>query len=127
MNPFKEILNETPDNNDSPDTQEQDPLDRSIDRKIKDETHRQKLLTNEQTENNLIPKKMIQAVIGDLSYSIQSNLVDLPRRDSAEIAAILGVPEKERDLENILQKKIKTSIAAIKARAMKLLDDGTYE
>jgi len=53
--------------------------------------------------------------------------VDLPRRDSAEIAALLGCPEKERDLENILQKKIKTSIAAIKARAIKLLDDGTYE
>ena len=113
---------------DSPDTQEGDfDLDNSIDKKIKDETHRKLLLTNEQTENNLIPKKMIQAVIGDLSYSIQSNLVDLPRRDSAEIAAILGVPEKERDLENILQKKIKTSIAAIKARAIKLLDDGTYE
>ena len=104
-----------------------DLLENTIDKKIKKEKHRELVLKNEETENNLIPKKMINAVMGELFQSIQTNFVDFARRESPTIAAIMGVPEKERDLENYLKDKIKTSLAAVKSTSIKLLDDGIYE
>ncbi len=127
MSLFQNLLDPETDESRDESEETQDPLNHSIDKKIKNEKHRELVLKNEETENNLIQKKMINAVIGELSHSIQTNFVDFARRESPTIAAILEVPEKERDLEIILQKKIKASLAAVKSTTTKLLDSGIYE
>ena len=125
MNIFQNYLE--PENVPPDDDHEEYQEDNSIDTKIKNENHRKLLLANEKEENNLIEKKMINAVLGEIQHSIHTNFVDLPRRESPTIAARMGVPEKERDLEKMLQEKIKISLIAVKSTVAKLLDDGIYE
>ena len=128
MNIFQNILDEQLNN--SPDSERETESQEEyqhIDDKIKNEKHRELVIKNEQSENNLIPKKMIQAIIGDISHSIQTNFIDLPKRESHTIAARLGIPEKERELEKLFQEKIKMSVTTVKRNIEKLLDDGIYE
>ena len=98
-----------------------------LDAEYKKEQIREKQIKNETAISNLILRKMTQAMIESVGQEIQTAFVDFSRRESPVIAALLGIPHLERDLENILSKKIQVSIDAVKATCVKLAGDGMFE
>jgi hypothetical protein len=84
-------------------------------------------IQNEITLGNLIDREIIRAILEKMGHSIQTNFVDLPRRESPLIVALLGVPEKEMQLSKILSEKIKISIQSFKSEIISLLESDHFE
>lgn len=84
-------------------------------------------IENEKAIGSLIDRKMIQAIIEEVGHSIQTSLIDFARRESPLIAALLGVPEKEMQLSEILSEKIKVSIDSVVIITEKFSKDEFYE
>ena len=76
---------------------------------------------------NIVEKSMVQAVMKEIGHQIQTNFVDMARRDAPEVAALLGVPEKERDLERIWADKNASAILSVIDNIERLAMDGTWE
>jgi hypothetical protein len=76
---------------------------------------------------DMIPKKMMQGFIGQISQGIKNNFVDLPRREAELLSARLGIPEKARDLERMWSEYNRTAIENMKAEVEKLQKDDIYE
>ena len=127
MNIFQNLI-DTPENIELPpdDSQEYQGAFH-LDAEYKKEQIREKQIKNETAISNLILRKMTQAMIESVGQEIQTAFVDFSRRESPVIAALLGIPHLERDLENILSKKIQVSIDAVKATCVKLAGDGMFE
>ena len=100
---------------------------RTLEDKLKKESIREKKIKNEKELNNLILRKMIQAIIEEIGHSIQTSFIDFARRESPLIAALLGVPEKEMQLSEILSEKIKVSIDSVVSVTEKYSKDEFYE
>ncbi len=83
-------------------------------------------IDNDVKLGNLVEKKLVQAVIEEIGHNIQTSFVDLPRRESPTIAALLGLPERERDIEKYLGEKIQAAIRGVIATITRLADDGTF-
>ncbi len=92
-----------------------------------DEEIRKLKIGNEKELNNLIERKMAQAMIEEMGHSIQTTLVDFARRESPVIAALLGIPHLERDLEKLLSDKIHIAIESVKGTCVKLASDRLFE
>ena len=126
-----EQLNNSPDY-DSGELESQEELPeyknpRTLDDKLKKEAIREKKIKNEKELNNLILRKMIQAIIEEVGHGIQTSFIDFSRRESPLIAALLGVPEKEMQLSEILSEKIKVSIDSVVSITEKYSKDEFYE
>ena len=130
MNIFQNLI-DTPENIEIPPDDENDSQDYQatfhLESELKKEQIREKKIKNEKSINNLVERTMAQAMIEAVGQEIQTAFVDFSRRESPVIAAMLGIPHLERDLENILSKKIQVSIDAVKATCVKLARDGMFE
>ncbi len=82
---------------------------------------------NEKEMNTLVLRTRVRAVLEVVGHSIQTNFVDLPRRESATMAAMAGVPDKERILEKYLSEKIQEAVASLKAQIAEKVADGFFE
>ncbi len=98
-----------------------------LDDELKKEAIREKYIKNETSIKNLILRKMAQAIIEEMGHSIQTSLVDFARRESPVIAALLGIPHLERDLEKLLSDKIHIAIESVKTTSIKLASDRLFE
>ena len=134
MNIFQNILDEQLNN--SPDGERDSEREgekresqeyQHIDDRKKEEQIRQLKIGNEKELNALIERKMIQAIIEEVGHGIQTSFVDFSRRESPLIAALLGVPEKEMQLSEILSEKIKVSIDSVVSITEKYSKDEFYE
>ena len=130
MNIFQNLIDK-PENIEIPPDDENDSQDYQatfhLESELKKEQIREKKIKNEKSINNLVERTMAQAMIEAVGQEIQTAFVDFSRRESPVIAAMLGIPHLERDLENILSKKIQVSIDAVKATCVKLARDGMFE
>ena len=123
-----EQLNNSPDSErESEREPEQQEEYQHIDDRKKEEQIRQLKISNEKELNALIERKMIQAIIEEVGHGIQTSFVDFSRRESPLIAALLGVPEKEMQLSEILSEKIKVSIDSVVSITEKYSKDEFYE
>ena len=134
MNIFQNILNEQLNN--SPDdieeeARELDLLEIDHYRTLEDKktiAQTKKIdIENEKAIGSLVERKMIQAIIEEVGQSVRTNFVDFGRRESPLIAALLGVPEKEMQLSEILSEKIKVSIDSVVGVTEKYSKDEFYE
>ena len=130
MNIFQNLI-DTPENIEIPPDDENDSIEIPgafhLNAEYRKEQIREKKIKNEQSINSLVERTMAQAMIEAVGQAIQTSFVDFSRRESPVIAAMLGIPHLERDLENILSKKIQVSIEAVKATCVKLAGDGMFE
>lgn len=83
-------------------------------------------IDNEVKLGNLVDKKLVQAIVDEIAHAIQTSFVDFPRRESPTIAAILGIPEKERDIEIHLSEKIQASILSVISTIERLASEDTF-
>lgn len=114
-------------NNGHSDTNGNDHGKGYLEKLVLEERHRKLLLENEQMLGHLIEQKLVRSMIEEIGHGIQTSLVDLPRREAPVLAAIVGAPEKERDIEMYLSEKIQQSITAIQGNIERLAGDGTFE
>ena len=82
---------------------------------------------NEKEINNLVLRTLARAILEALGHSIQTNFIDLPRRESATIAAMVGVPEKERIIEKYLSEKIQDAVMSLKTQIAEKVADRSFE
>ena len=82
---------------------------------------------NEKEVNTLVLRTKVRAILEVIGHGIQTNLVDLPRRESGTIAAMTGVPDKERIIEKYLSEKIQEAVASLKAQIADKVADRTFE
>jgi hypothetical protein len=69
----------------------------------------------------------MKSIIGEISQSIQSNIVDQAKRKSSEWAAKLGIMEKERDIEMLLSDLGEEEISGVIADIERLMDSGSFD
>ena len=82
---------------------------------------------NEKEINNLVLRTLTRAILEAVGHSIQTNFIDLPRRESATIAAMVGVPEKERIIEKYLSEKIQDAVMSLKTQIAEKVTDRSFE
>ena len=82
---------------------------------------------NEKEINTLVLRSLARAILEEIGHSIQTNFINLPRRESATIAAMVGVPEKERIIEKYLSEKIQDAVISIQNQVAEKVADGTFE
>ena len=82
---------------------------------------------NEKEINNLVLRTLTRAILEAVGHSIQTNFIDLPRRESATIAAMVGVPEKERIIEKYLSEKIQDAVMSLKTQISEKVIDRSFE
>ena len=135
MNIFQNILDEqlnnSPDNEREPEREVNEFLEyeqiRTLDDKKTIAQTKKIDIENEKAIGSLIERKMIQAIIEEVGHGIQTSFIDFSRRESPLIAALLGVPEKEMQLSEILSEKIKVSIDSVVSITEKYSKDEFYE
>ena len=98
----------------------------SLTQKKTQEEIRKLQIANETALNNLIQKKMIQAILESVGQSIQVAFVDSGRREAPTMAATLGIPEKERDIEGMINAMIERGVDAVIKNIEKLASEGTF-
>lgn len=84
-------------------------------------------IDNETKLRNLVEKKMVQAVLGKISFSLKTNFVDTPKREAHDFAARLGIPEKEHDVEMLLADIIETGLNSTVSEIETMMKDETFE
>ena len=99
----------------------------SLEQKKKFEEYRKTLIMNEQSMNNLFSRPLFLSMMAELSQAIQTAFVDIPRRESARLASLWKVPEKEKDIEIDLGKIIENAILSVQENIERLSDDGVFE
>lgn len=70
-------------------------------------------LKNEAKLGNLMSRKLVNRMFGEIKGEIKISLVDLPRRYATEIAAVYQMPSREREGELFISKILKTGIENI--------------
>jgi hypothetical protein len=111
-----------PQENNDPDDDYESLHDQDMKEKI-----RKNKIANEKELGNLFLKTLFQSLMGEVGQSIQTNFVDIPRRDSARLAAEWGIPGKERTIEKDLSDIIKTAIESMERDIERLIDDGVFD
>ena len=81
---------------------------------------------NEKEMNILVLRTQARAILEVVGHGIQTNFVDLPRRESATMAAMVGVPDKERILEKYLSEKIQDAIKSTLSQVAEKVADGAF-
>ena len=96
------------------------------DKKITQEIKRLKIANNKEL-NNLVELKLVISVIGEIGQSVKSHIVDQSKRKSKQWADLLGIPERERELEKLLEDLGEEEISGFQADIKKFMDDGLWE
>ncbi len=102
------------------------PRETLTEQKTREEVRKLKI-GNEKEINTLVLRTLTRAILEAVGHGIQTNFVNLPRRESATIAAMVGVPEKERIIEKYLSEKIQDAIMSMQAQVAEKVADGTFE
>lgn len=84
-------------------------------------------IDNETKLRNLVEKKMVQAILGKISFSIKTNFVDTPKREAHDFAARLGIPEREHDVEILLADIIENGLNSTISEIETMIRDETFE
>ena len=82
---------------------------------------------NEKELNNLVSRDLILAILSEVGHQIQTNFVDLARREAPNLAAELGISNLERDLEKKLSDLIMVGIESCQNNITRLSQDGIFE
>ncbi len=82
---------------------------------------------NDKEMNILVLRSQARAILEVVGHGIQTNFVDLPRRESATMAAMVGVPDKERILEKYLSEKIQDAIKSTLSQVAEKVADRAFE
>ena len=98
-----------------------------LDSKKTKEQIRKLQIENEKALRNLVEKKLIISIIGEVGQAIQNNFVDIPKRQSNILANKLGVPAKEKDLELLLSDIIEDGINGVISNIESLCNERTFE
>lgn len=88
---------------------------------------RYKEIQSEKELNNLIERPLMKSIIAQISQEIQTTFVDFPKREATELAAKLGLPDKDREVEIFLAEKIEIALDAVVAAIDRFIDDRVYE
>ena len=94
--------------------------------KTKEEIRKIKI-ANEVSLRNLVEKKMVRAVISKYSELIQVHFVQLPRREAANITAMLSVEGREKEVENYLSEVIEKGLSACNKELKKIESNRMWE
>lgn len=84
-------------------------------------------IANEKELKNLFLMELFNSIMGELSHSVQTNFVDIPRREAAKLSAKWCVPEIERDIEKDLSDIIEAGINAFCKDIENLMDEGVFD
>ncbi len=82
---------------------------------------------NEKEMNILVLRTQARAILEAVGHGIQTNFVNLPRRESATIAAMVGVPDKERIIEKYLSEKIQEAIKSMLSQVDEKVANRVFE
>ncbi len=82
---------------------------------------------NEKEMNTLVMRPLVRAILEAIEHGIQTNFINLPRRESATIAAMVGVPGKERIIEKYLSEKIQEGVKSMQSLMAEKAANGTFE
>lgn len=96
------------------------------DKKIEEEIRKLKI-GNEKELRKLIERELVVGIMGEIGQSIQRNFLDQSKRRSNTWANQLGIPEKEREIENLINEMMTEGIRSMKADIERLSDDGVFE
>lgn len=96
------------------------------DKKLEQEIRKLKI-QNEKELGNLVSRDLVKSILLEVGQQIQTNFVDLPRRESPNLSAELGIPNKERDLEKLWSDLNRVAIESCINNIDKLVQDGTFE
>lgn len=96
------------------------------DKKLEEEIKKLKI-TNNISERKLVEKDLVTSIFGEMSQSIQNNVIDQAKRKANTWAALLGIPEKERDIEKLLADLGEEIRNGLVSDIERLMDDGVWE
>lgn len=96
------------------------------DKKLEQEIRKLKI-QNEKELGNLVSKDLVKAILSEIGHTIQTAFVDLPRREAPRVAAELGIPNQERDLEKMMSDMIRIALDSVTNNVGKLTEDSIYE
>jgi hypothetical protein len=100
---------------------------KSLDDEKLEEQIRKLKIGNEKDLKNLIEKPLMIAVMGEIGQSIQNNFVDLAKRNANTWANLLGCPEREREIEQMIGNMIEGGISGVIDDIERLSDEGIFE
>lgn len=95
-------------------------------KKLQEEVRKLKI-GNDIAMRNLVEKKLVQAILAEVGHTLQTVIVDRGRREAPIMAAKLGIPEKERDLEVMLNDQDERAMNALVNTIERLCDEGVFE
>ncbi len=107
-------------------SKKQIPKETLNEQKTREEVRKLKI-GNEKEINTLVLRSLARAILEEIGHSIQTNFINLPRRESATIAAMVGVPGKERIIEKYLSEKIQDAVISMQNQVAEKVADGTFE
>ncbi len=102
------------------DTEDPEKTKHDLDKILLQERARDFKIRNEMRLKNLVSKKIVARMMGEISQSISISLVDLPRRNAPQMAALFKRPELEREGELFLSKIIEKAIEAVIVKIEKI-------
>jgi hypothetical protein len=100
---------------------------RSLKDKKDYEDARKVAIENEVKLGNLVEKKQVQGVISRYAGLIQTHFVQVPRREAANLAAILSVEGKEKEIERFLSESIESGLNAIREELKSTMRKRTWK
>lgn len=107
-------------------SKKKNPKETLTEQKTKAEVRKLKIL-NEKEMNTLVLRTQARAILEAIGHGIQTNFVNLPRRESATIAAMAGVPDKERIIEKYLSEKIQDAIKSTLSHVAEKVANRSFE
>ena len=96
------------------------------DKKLKADTKKVDI-SNEKELNHLVERKMVHSILMAISQSLTTNFVNAGRINSPELAALLGIPEKERIINKFWDEKNGIALENVIKRIEKLNEDRVFE
>ena len=126
MNIFQNLI-DTPENIEIPPDDENEPQLRNLDKEKKEEEIRKLKIENETKLKNLFENKLMKAIMAEIGQAIKQAFVYAGRREAPTMAAKLGIPQKERDLQAMIDDINEKGVAAVIDTIEKLMDDEIFE
>ena len=96
------------------------------DKKIEEEIRKLKI-GNEKELRKLIERELVTGILGEIGQSIKNNFLDQSKRRSNAWANLLAVPEKERQIEQLIEEMVTEGIRGMKSDISRLSDDKVFE
>jgi len=99
----------------------------NLDVKEQQEKIRKLQIGNEKELRNLVEKPLIKAILAEIGQAIQVGFVHAGRREAPAMAQRLGIPERTRDLEKMIDDINEKGINGVIAKIETLMDEEVYE